>query len=76
MECKAYPKRLWSVGKPVAATVTFPKRSYFMIVADTFRTRILSLSGRESGSSSGVLLRFAGMNMDGCACDVTRSRPY
>ena len=41
-----------------------------MIAADTFRTRVLSLSGRESVNSCGVLLRLAGMNMDRCACDT------
>ena len=59
------PKRFWRVDTSVTATWTFPKRLYFMIVADTLRTRVLSPSGRKSVSSCGVLLRLAGMNMDG-----------
>jgi len=72
LNARDIPNVKWSVGTPVAATLTFPKRLYFMIVEDTFRTRILSPSGRESVSSSGVLLRFAGINMDGCASRHTK----
>ena len=72
MECKGCPGRFRSVGTSVAATLTFPKRLHFVTVADTFRTRVVSLSGRESVSSTGVLLRFAEMNMDGCASRHTK----
>jgi len=72
VECKGCPEHFWSVGTSVAATLTFPKQLYLMIVEDTFRTRILGPSGRETVSSSGILLRFAGINMDGCASRHTK----
>ena len=42
-------------------------------IYDCGNTRLEQISGQESVSSCGVMLRFAGMNMNSWACDVVRS---